>query len=592
MFDTPTPEIWRAARQGDMQTLHATLAETPEAIHWQASDDGCTLLHYAAFGGACEAVGLLLDSGANPNARAFAGHTPLHYAAIAGQVDCLLRLKDANADLYAVDDSLTTVVHGAAASGSMDILDDLLTAGLAPDTANLYGELPVHRAAQRNRLEIVQRLLALGSEQNPVDRYGMTLLHKAAIGGAIETTEWLLDRGFDALAGDLVGNTPMHSAASLNRHAVVQSFVEHGISRDLRNHDEATPLHEAAIAGHGGIVTLLLESGFDAAATDVLGRTPLHLAAIRGHSSVVKLLLEQPTSKPAPDVNGHRPIELAALYGRVDAWNTLTSSRGQSNSELSPTTVRGMARESVAPGEMMTWYLGHSGWAVRTARHLFILDYAPGEPEHEHASLVNGRVAPAEWGDVPVFVLVSHHHGDHFDRRILDWQHPGLRFVYGWDAPEELAGFRFSAQESKQVGDVVIAAIPATDAGSAFLIEADGVSFYHAGDHAAGQIPLEPEFTAGVEWLANQFAPVQAAFLPVFGCGLPNVDTLRAGNAFTIEQLKPDATLPMHIGWTSYFYRQFEQWVRELDLSVGLGIADQPGDRFLIRNGAIRQVWI
>lgn len=591
MPDAANLTIWTAAKHGDLESIRAFLADDPEAVHKQ-DPDGCIALHYAAFDGSDEVVELLLNSGSNPDARAFAGHTPLHYAAFAGHANSFRQLREAGADINALDDSLTTVLHGAAASGTSDILDDVLAEGFVPDCGNLYGELPAHRAAQRNRLEIVQRLLTLGSDQNPIDRYDMTLLHKAAVGGAVETAEWLLDNEFDALAGDLVGDTPLHSAASLGRQSIIELFLNRGISPSLRNHDEATPLHTAALTGHHGIVTLLLKNEADASATDVLGRTPLHLAAIRGHTKVVGCLLSAGESEAAPDVNGHRPIELAALYGRTNAWKRLGSLQGDSASELTPTIVKELTQKSVARGEMMAWYLGHSGWAVRTERHLFILDYAPGEPEREDASLVNGRIDPEEWGDLTVFVLVSHHHGDHFDRRILGWQHPGLRIVYGWDAPEDLAGFRFTDHEFKRIGDVVIAAIPATDAGSAFLVEADGVSFYHAGDHAAGQVPLESDFTTGIEWLADQFAPIQAAFLPAFGCGLPSPDTLRAGNAFTIEKLNSDAALPMHIGWTGHFYRQFERWILESDLSVGSGISDQPGDRFIIRNGTIEQIWI
>lgn len=583
--------IWSAARQGDLETLQTMLADSPDAIHQQA-DDGCTALHYAAFGGAEDAVALLLEAGSDPNARAFAGHTPLHYAAFAGHVDTFRRLQAAGSDRHAVDDSLTSMLHGAAASGATDIVEALLTEGVSADTANLYGELPVHRAVQRNQLAIVQRLLDLGTDPNPIDRYGMTLLHKAAIGGAVETANWLLDKGFDSMAGDIVGDSPMHSAASIGRLPMVECLLDRSPSPDVRNHDEATPLHNAALTGNADIVTLLLERGADASATDVLGRTPLHLAALRGHAGIVQNLIQVEESNASPDVNGHRPIELAALYGRTDAWETLASDRSEASAELTPATVKTMVGKSVPHGEMMVWYLGHSGWAVRTQRHLFILDYAPGEPEREDTSLVNGRIDPSEWDDITVFVMATHHHGDHFDWRILEWDHPSLRRIYGWDAPQELAGFRFADQESRRIDNVVIASIPATDAGSAFLIETDGVSFYHAGDHAAGQVPIEPEFSEGIDWLADQFAPIQAAFLPVFGCGLPSPDTLRAGNAYTIEKLNPAAALPMHIGWTSHFYRQFEQWARESNLDVGLGIADQPGDRFLIRNGTIEQVWI
>ena len=583
--------IWSAAREGDLETLRVLLADSSQAVHQQA-DDGCTPLHYAAFGGATAAVTLLLDSGSDPNARAFAGHTPLHFAAFGGHADVFQQLRATGSDSHAVDDSLTSMLHAAAASGNKAIVDALLAEGLSPDTANVYGELPVHRAAQRDHLALVQRLLDLGTDPNPVDRYSMTLLHKAAVGGAVETANWLLDQGFDPSVGDLVGDTPMHSAAAIGQLPMIECLLDRGLTPDARNQDEATPLHNAAMTGHMNIVNVLLERGADTSATDVLNRTPLHLAALRGNREIAECLHQAAESEPGRDSLGYSPIELAALYGRTDTWETLSSHQPGAAVELAPISVKTLVDKSVSRGEMMAWYLGHSGWAVRTQHHLFILDYAPGEPEREDASLLNGRIDPSEWGDITTIVVTTHHHGDHFDRRILEWDHPRLRRVYGWDAPEDLASFRFTGQEFKRIGNVVIASIPATDAGSAFLIEADGVSFYHAGDHAAGGDPIEPAFSEGVDWLADQFAPIQAAFLPVFGCGLPSPDTLQAGNAFTIERLNPDAAFPMHIGWTSHFYRGFERWAKESDLDVGLGIADQPGDRFLVRNGTIEQVWI
>ncbi len=581
---------WSAARQGDVETLKALLTSHPEAAAWQA-DDACTALHYAAFAGAEDAVSLLLKSGSDPNAQDATGHSPLHYAAFAGHDSVFLLLTQAGSDPAAVDDSLTTMLHAAAAGGDESIVNAVLAEGIGADTANLYGELPVHRAAQRNRLDIVKQLLALGNNAHPSDRYGMSLLHKAAIGGAVETAMWLLDQGFDATLGDRVGDAPLHSAASLGRLEMVKAFLNRGLPVDVRNHEDATPLHHATAAGHNDVVTFLLQFGANSSAVDALGRTPLHAAAIRGHADVIACLNAAQALLDLEDTGKRRAVDLAALYGRTRAWEALASRQSKAHPQLTPTDTKAIINRPIAHGELMAWYLGHSGWAVRTKGHLFVLDYAPGEPEDEESSLLNGRIDPEEWGALTVIVLTSHHHADHFDRRTLQWEHTPLRRVYGWDAPQALPGFRFTDQEFKQIGNVVIASIPATDAGSAFLIEADGVSFYHAGDHAAGQIPIEPEFSEGVEWLADQFAPIQAAFLPIFGCGLPSPETLREGNAFTIEQLKPEAVFPMHIGWTSAFYRQFGQWIRESDLNVGVGIPDQHGDRFRVRHGIIEQVW-
>ncbi|MBE0634558.1 ankyrin repeat domain-containing protein [Candidatus Bipolaricaulota bacterium] len=587
-----TPTIWSAAKQADLSTIRTLLAsDSAQAL--KLASDGCIPLHYAAFSGSEEAVTLLLNADADPHARSLVGFCPLHYAAFAGQMPSFRCLRAAGADVHALDDSRTSLLHAAASGGSLDIVEALLADGLHADTPNIYGELPAHRAAQANHLSVLQRLLECGKEANPTDHYNMTVQHKAAIGGAVDVLTWLLETGFDMSVVDIVGDSPLQVAAAVGRQPVVELLLQHGLSPNRTNLDHATALHAAAQAGHQAIAAQLLEAGASALATDTYQRTPLHLACLRGHREVVKLLLDAaPEAALLPDSFGHCPSDLAALYGRDKVWEDLNVLQTEAPATFSPADVRKLIQQPVGRGELLAWYLGHSGWAVRTQRHLFILDYAPGAPDEAGASLINGRINPAEWGDLTVFVLVSHHHADHFDQRILDWNHDNLRTVFGWDAPENLLGFRFTEQESKRIGDVVIASIPATDAGSAFLIEADGVSFYHAGDHAAGQVPPESAFTEGVEWLADQFAPIQAAFLPVFGCGLPSPDTLQAGNAFTIARLQPDAAFPMHIAWTGTFYRDFQHWAIDSKLPVGLGIADQPGDRFRIRNGAIEQIWI
>ena len=65
-------------------------------------------------------------------------------------------------------------------------------------------------------------------------------------------------------------------------------------------------------------------------------------------------------------------------------------------------------------------------------------------------------------------------------------------------------------------------------------------------------------------------------------------DDLEAVN----RQAQPIRRIPLHGGWTSYSYRQLERWICESDLAVGLGTADQPGDRFVVRRGTIEKTWI
>jgi ankyrin repeat protein/L-ascorbate metabolism protein UlaG (beta-lactamase superfamily) len=587
------PEVtaWSAARSDDDRLLRALLRENPGICNARDAD-GHTPLHIAALNGSIAALRELIEAGADPNVRSNSGRTPLLLAAFAGEPDAYLQLRDAGADTATTDLSGTTLLHAAAAGGSMEILSEVLSAGSDAGASNLFGELPIHRAAQGDHLEIVKQLFEVGTSRDPLDSYHMTLLHKAANRGAVQTATWLLDQGLNPLSGDLAGGTPLHSAASFGRVAMAQLLLDRGVDVNIRNHQQATPLYAAASAGHRPLVTLLLERGADPAALDNYGQGPLHVAAVRGHADVIQELLAAGAPAGIADIHAHRPFELAALYGRDKAWKELSPPPAAlADPQFTPQAAHALGQQPVASGEVRVWYLGHSGWAVRTAHHLFILDYAPDATQNGSDSLAHGRINPSLWGDTHVFVLVTHDHADHFDRRVLEWEHPLLRTVFGWDAPEALHGFRLEGQEIKEIGEVVIASIPSTDSGSAFLVEADGVSFYHAGDHAAETVPVETAFTDGIDWLAAQFAPIQAAFLPVFGCGLPRPEALRAGNAYTLDRLAPSAAFPMHIGWTSHFYHQFARWVRSNRIPVEVGIAQHPGDRFLLRRGVLQRLW-
>lgn len=578
-----------AIRDRDDPAAKEAVHESP-AVASESDETGQTALHHAAHGGQADIVDLLIAAGADVHARTVTGYTPLHYAAYGGSSRAFERLIDADADILAIDDSRTTMLHAAASGGSREIVDVVLEAGIPPGALNVYGEAPAHRAAQRNRLDIVKHLIERGADPAPVDRYELTLLHKAAIGGAVETLDWLIDQGHDTGVLNLAGETPLHAAAELGRTTAVEALISRGADVQCRTHEGATPLHAASGGEQAEMIRTLLDAGVDPHATDELGRTAMHRAAIRGQAEILPILVESGASAETPDAEGLTALDLATVYGRTEARGVL-SERAEASSRFDPEAVAALVSQTVGPGEARIWYLGHSGWAIRTENHWLVIDYAPGEPDREDAGLLNGRIRAAEFADVPTLVFVTHHHPDHFDRQILAWQEAAsVNYVFGWQAPEDLPGLRFATRGEGRVDEAVIRAIPATDAGSAFLIEADGARIYHAGDHTASRIPPEPGFADGVDWLTERCPQVDIAFLPVFGCGLPETDALRAGNRYTIDRLRPRTVFPMHVGWTGYFYRRFAAWAKDTGIQAQLGIADQPGDRFRLRNGRLEKV--
>jgi ankyrin repeat protein len=133
-------DVFEAAALGDGDRLRALLDEDPElATSW--SDDGFTPLHFAAFFGHPEAARLLVERGADLEARStneqFAlDAAPLHSASAAGHVEACRVLLNAGADVNAVQHGGYTALLDAAANGNDELVELLLERG-ADRTARL-----------------------------------------------------------------------------------------------------------------------------------------------------------------------------------------------------------------------------------------------------------------------------------------------------------------------------------------------------------------------------------------------------------------------------------------------------------------------
>ncbi len=126
------PNIFEAAAFGREERLEELLESDP-GLARTFSGDGFTALHLAAFFGHAEAVLLLLDGGADPNAVATSAQIgpvqPLHSAAATGRLECVRLLLAHGADVNARQGGGCTALHAAAASGDTELARLLLAAG-------------------------------------------------------------------------------------------------------------------------------------------------------------------------------------------------------------------------------------------------------------------------------------------------------------------------------------------------------------------------------------------------------------------------------------------------------------------------------
>lgn len=158
-------DAFEAAAMGDADRLRAALDADPSASA-ALSGDGWTALHLAGFFGQAEAVRLLLERGADPNARSTnpMRNAPLH-AGVAGPrpLEMARLLTAAGADANAAQHGGYTALHSAAQHGSIELIDLLLDHGADPDAAAEDGRRAVDFAREKGHDAAAEHLRSRGA---------------------------------------------------------------------------------------------------------------------------------------------------------------------------------------------------------------------------------------------------------------------------------------------------------------------------------------------------------------------------------------------------------------------------------------------
>lgn len=253
-------------------------------------------------------------------------------------------------------------------------------------------------------------------------------------------------------------------------------------------------------------------------------------------------------------------------------------------------------------GEAEIRYLGHSGWAIQTKSRFLIFDYwEEAEPEGARA-LADGYVDPQEIRDLSVVVFISHGHRDHWDPRVLEWREtiPDITYVFGWRAEDEVgegaeAGDEEGAEEGTEeraqhvycdferrdftLGNMRVRTIVHDFDGipeAAFVVDVDGVTIFHSGDHGNGPPPFRQPFVENLEYLAGIAPEIDLAFIPLWG-----------EESYVIETLRPTYTFPMHDVGREHQYARFAARAPAERLPTEVVAAAARGDRFLFADGQV-----
>ena len=109
----------------------------------------------------------------------------------------------------------------------------------------------------------------------------------------------------------------------------------------------------------------------------------------------------------------------------------------------------------------------------------------------------------------------------------------------------------------KTFAGIEVTTIHSTDAGVGMVVEVDGVTIFHPGDHANGKIGLMEEFTDEIDFLAAKGIRPDICFMGIRGCSLGAPDEVKEGIYYTLETLNPRVFIPMHASAQGHVYREF-----------------------------------
>ena len=236
-----TALMWAA---GDVNKVRLLLARKAQVN--VVSENGRTPLMIAArHEGAVAIVGLLIEKGADVNAKDNQGTNALMQAATAADVETLKLLLTKEADINAKATSGSTALMAAARFRCLSCVEVLIAHGAEVNVATKRGVTALATVAPFGETEILMRLLEKGADINTRDDKGYSPLMLAAHSDFLntETVRILLDKGADVNVRGNDGETALSLAQKRGNTTVVQLLLK----RDPKGTESSATVQEREV---------------------------------------------------------------------------------------------------------------------------------------------------------------------------------------------------------------------------------------------------------------------------------------------------------------------------------------------------------
>lgn len=345
---------------------------------------GDTVLHTASMlNVGASTFGILIDGGADVDARNKEGVTPLAIAVQKNDLETVRLLTAAGADIHTQDTNGNSPLSIALA-GTSEMLEAVVNETNAGFTDS-NGNTPLHLALICDApLSKIQYIISLMKDVNTRNKDGNSALFLSILKNRQKVGELLLAKNADIFSTntnnnsplrlalkyggsvqdwlitsktikqqDGTGNTVLHYAAEWQYKDAINGLVMKGADISAKNANGETPLFSAVKTNNPAIIQTVVDCGADIKARDNLGSTAMHTAVRWDAPASIDKLLALGINVNAQNTAGKSPLAEAVVAGKFEIAKKLLASGADPNtSDSNGVTVlmdaiRGCSKDSV-----------------------------------------------------------------------------------------------------------------------------------------------------------------------------------------------------------------------------------------------------